>query len=206
MSIEYFLNAHIHLNLAIYYSMIGKFEQVKQSINITWFFAYIAIYVYAIWDSYRRTIDLNKTIQLAYKTTSRIQPFQFSTMEINTLEKKEPWVAFVWSFIMPGLGYFYLQRIPSILFTFFWWGLVLYFSKLNQGIFYSAIGDFEQAKSYMNVEWLLFVPSVYGFSMYNAYVMAVENNKIYKIEQSLFLKHKYQRQSFDEMFLTVKGV
>jgi hypothetical protein len=106
---------------------------------------------------------------------------------------------------MPGLSHIYLQRIPTILFSLFWWGVILYFSKLSQGIFYSMIGEFEQAKSVINVQWLLFIPSIYGFAMYNAYALTVENNKVFELEQSRFLKSTYQKQNFDEMFETVKG-
>lgn len=204
MTLEYILNDHIQLNMAIYFSMIGEFEQEKQTINVTWFFAYIAIYVFAIWDSYRRTVDLNKAYQLAYKETKSLQAFQLNVLEVNPLEKKKPWVSFIWSFIMPGLGHLYLQRIPTILYSFFWWGVILYFSKLNHGIVFSLVGEFEQAKSVINVQWLLFIPSIYGFSMYNAYALTVENNKLFEIEQSRFLKNNYQKQNYDDLFQSVR--
>jgi hypothetical protein len=88
MTVEYIINAHIHLNWAIYYSLIGEFELAKKIIDMTWFFAYVSIYVFSIWDSYRRTVDLNKEFQLAYKETTKIKPFQFTAMEINILVKK----------------------------------------------------------------------------------------------------------------------
>lgn len=114
MSVEYLLNSHIQLNLAIFYSFIGEFEQAKETINMTYLSAYASLYVFAIWDSYRRPVEINKVFQLAYKETTKIQPFHITAMEVNVLEKKEPWVAFAWSLIMPGLGQMYLHRLPTI--------------------------------------------------------------------------------------------
>jgi hypothetical protein len=61
---------------------------------------------------------------------------------------------------------------------------------------YTLLGDFQQAKSVLDMQWFLDVPSVYLFAMYDAYANTVENNKLYNWEQSKFLKRDYQNPNF----------
>lgn len=59
-----------------------------------------------------------------------------------------------------------------------------------------GLGDFNRAKAILNAEWLLFLPSIYFFSIYDAYVNTVENNKLFEIEQRKFLRDLYQSPNF----------
>jgi len=45
-------------------------------------------------------------------------------------------------------------------------------------------------------QWLLFMPSLYLFVIYDAYSLTVEFNKLFEIEQSKFLVDNYQDPSF----------
>lgn len=193
MSFEYFINTTSSLNTAIFLSMLGDFEQAKQIINTQWFLLYIVVYVFAIWDSYRRAIDLNGIYQLAYSESPQINPLVFSNVEINVLEKKTPWLVMCWSFLMPSIGYIYLHRVWSFLFSAVWWFIVVYFSNLLDGIHLTMLGQFDQAKAIIDPQWVLYLPSIYCFTMYNTYVMSVENNKLYEMCQARFLKEEYQQ-------------
>jgi hypothetical protein len=63
------------------------------------------------------------------------------------------------------------------------------------------LGDFKQAKSVLDMQWLLNMPSVYFFAMYDAYANTVANNKLYDWEQSKFLKRQYENSNFIMPFI-----
>lgn len=61
---------------------------------------------------------------------------------------------------------------------------------------FTALGLFAQAKAVIDPEWFMYLPSVYGFAVYDAYVNTVEYNRLFEKEQSAFLKNKYQNPMF----------
>ena len=101
---EVFINYNAHVNLAILYSLTGKFQMAKNIIDINWAILYIPTYVFAIYDSYRSTVDVNNNFILAAREDAEIVPFRVGELEINFLDKKSPWVAAVWSLLSPGAG------------------------------------------------------------------------------------------------------
>ena len=119
-----------------------------------------------------------------------------SFMEINALDKRSPWVAVSWTLVAPGLGHIYTHRIPTGFFLIIWWMVIAYYSFLFQGIQYSALGLFEQAKGIVEPKWIMFLPSIYGFACYDAYVNTVEFNRLFEKEQASFLRKKYQSPNF----------
>jgi len=56
---EVFLNYNAHINLAILYSFTGRFQMAKDVLDTTWVMFYAPTYLFAVWDSYRTTVDLN---------------------------------------------------------------------------------------------------------------------------------------------------
>jgi len=98
--------------------------------------------------------------------------------------------------LMPGLGQVYIHRIVTAFFGLTWFIAIAYISKLLPAIHYSFLGQFEEAKEILNIQWALNFPSIYGFAIYDAYTNTVENNKLYAWEQSKFLKKQYQSKSF----------
>ena len=52
------------------------------------------------------------------------------------------------------------------------------------------------AKSVVNWQWYLNIPSIYVYSMYDAYANCVEENNLYDWEQSKYLKKNYQNKNF----------
>lgn len=193
---EIFVNYKANINLLILYSFIGDFEKAKQVVDIRWMSLYIPTYIFAIWDSYRTTIDLNNAYKLAVRENAPITTFSIGAVEINYLDKRTPWVSAIWSILIPGSGQLYIHRLITALFVVLWWIAICYYSKLLPALHYTFLGDFEQAKSILDMHWFLNIPSLYFFAVYDAYVNTVENNNLYDWEQSNFLKREYQNPNF----------
>jgi len=194
---EVFINYQAHINLAILYSLVGKFEMAKDIIDINYALLYIPTYIFAIYDSYETTVDINNNFILAAREDAVINPFKIGAMEINFLDKKTPWVAAAWSLISPGAGQLYIHRIIVAAFILIWVVIVTYYSKLLPAIQYSLLGQLEKAKSVVNWQWLLNIPSIYMYAMYDAYTNCVEGNNLYDWEQSKYLKTNYQNKNFN---------
>lgn len=193
---EVIVNYKAHVNLLILYSFIGDFDKARAVVDIRWLSLYIPTYVFAIWDSYRTTIDLNHAYILAAREDAEIKPFKIGALEINYLDKRKPWISAIWSFLIPGSGELYIHRLISALFVIIWWVIICYLSGLLPCFHYTFIGDFTQAKSVLNMHWFLNIPSLYLFAAYDAYMNTVSNNKLFDWELSKYLKRQYQNSTF----------
>lgn len=193
---EIVINVNSRINEAMVYSFNGNFDMAKEVINTRWVLLYIPVYIHAIWDCYRQTVDLNKHYILAESESAPIVAFNMTGIALNYLDKRNPWVALVWTMLFPGLGHLYLHRIPTGFFLLIWCSIIVYFSHFLQGIHYVMLGMFQEAIHILDREWLLFLPSIYGFAIYESYVLAVEYNKVYKQEQRQFLEKNYQHTKF----------
>lgn len=193
---EVFINYKARINLLILYSFLGDFDAARNVVDIQWLTFYIPTYIFAIWDSYRTAVDMNHNYILAVREDAPIKPFHLSALEINYLDKRKPWIAAFWSLLMPGVGQLYLHRIVTATFIILFWIIVAFNSKILPLLHFTILGHFELARAVVNMQWFLNVPSVYLFSMYDAYVNSVENNKLYEWEQSKFLKSHYQSSAF----------
>ncbi|OLS41114.1 hypothetical protein [Bacillus sp. MRMR6] len=89
---------------------------------------------------------------------------------------KSPGAALVWSMVLPGFGQLYNKNyfIGGVLIVFEI--LVNVYSNLNLALLYSIKGDFLQAHEIINFKWGLFYPSLYCFSLWHAYNIAIANN------------------------------
>lgn len=197
---ELVINYMGNINLLILYSLTGQFEVAKEVVDIKWMTLYIPTYIFAIWDSYRTTIDLNHNYILAAREDAEFKPFKLSAMEINYIDKRNPWVAAAWSTLIPGSGQLYIHRIITALFVVFWWIVVCYFSSFLPAFHYTLLGDFTQARAVVDKHWFLNVASVYMFSIYDSYINTVENNKLYDWEQTKFFRRDYQNRNFPMPF------
>ncbi|MBP2634638.1 MAG: hypothetical protein H6Q72_545 [Firmicutes bacterium] len=193
---EMTVNTQGNVNLAILYSFTGRFDMAKEVVNNRWLLLYVLVFIYAVWDSYRLALQFNQLAILADRDEQTIQPVSMSFMEINALDRRSPWVAVAWTLMAPGLGHIYTHRIPTGFFLIIWWMVIAYFSFFFQGVQYTALGLFDQAKAIVDPEWLIFLPSIYGFGIYDAYVNTVEFNRLFEKEQAAFLKKKYQSLNF----------
>lgn len=192
---EIIINTLAGLNTAIYYSMIGEIETAKQSLNMKWIIAYISPYVFAIWDCYQRALGQNEDAMIAQKKGTHIISNEFSAFGLNRLEQKKPIVSLVWSFLAPFSGHIYINRTPIVL-VVPWLVLVVHLSNLLPAIHYSFIGDFNSAINSLDPQWLLYLPSLYGFAVYDAYVHTLEYNSLCKMYQKDLLESLYQSKDF----------
>lgn len=202
---ELFINYKAHINLAIFHSLIGNFDIAKEVLNIQWMLLYLPTYFFAIWNSYRNAVDLNMNYLLAAREDAPLKPFKIINLEINYLDKRSPLTGLAWSTLMPGTGLLYNHQIFCSLFILSGWITNVYFSNFLPAIQYSFMGNFELAKTVIDPQWLLNIPSIYMFSIYASYVKTVENNSLYEWEQSKFLKKHYQDKRFTMPALTCKG-
>jgi hypothetical protein len=193
---EVFINLKAHINLAILYSFTGRFQMAKDILDINWVLLYLPTYIFAIWNSYRLTVDLNNQYKLAAREDAEIKIFNISTIEVNYLDKRVPWHTAVWSALMPGLGQLLTHRIPAAIFVIIWFIVIAYLSKLLPAIHYTLMGQFNSAKSIIDPQWFLNIPSIYLGSIYGAYAFTATNNRLFDWEQAKFLKRNYQNLKF----------
>lgn len=192
---EMIINTLSGLNTAIYYSMIGDFQTAMEKLDTRWLLAYMSPYIFSIWDSYRRTIQQNEDYVIAQQIGYKIVTKDISAFGLNKLDHKKPIVAVLWSFLAPGAGHLYINRTP-IAFMVPWFVLVVYFSNVLPAAHFTLLGDFEKASNCLDPQWLLYLPSHYGFIVYDAYLHTLEFNKIYKMQQKRLLEEIYQNQNF----------
>lgn len=193
---ELVVNTNAKVDLGILYTFIGQFDTARHVVNIRWLLLYAAMYVYAISDSYRGTVDGNKLYLLAEREDAPVQVMAAKAVDINYLEKRSPWVAAAWSILSPGLGHLFMHRVIVGVFFIAWTITVIYFSHALEAFQFTMTGNFARAKSVLDMQWLMFLPSIYGFTIYDSYMWAVEDNKLFEKEQSRWLKGRYQSPDF----------
>lgn len=196
MAWELTVNVSSRLNVAIMYSFTGRFDQAREVLDPRWLILYVGVYVYGLWDSYRSTVDLNKFAVLAEREKSPVISYKMDSVEMNYLDKRSPWVAMIWSILMPGMGHLYTHRLPTGFIVLIWWIAITYFSRLLIAVHYSFLGQFQQATAVVDPLWLLFMPSLYLFAIYDSYSVTVEYNKLFALEQARFLEAHYQDADF----------
>jgi hypothetical protein len=197
---EMLVNTQSSLNTAIVYSFTGRFEMAAEIVDSRWLLLYAPVWVFGIWSSYRLAVDLNKLSILADRIHSPIDATTMSSFEINALDKRHPWVSIAWTILAPGLGHLYCHRIPTAFFVLIWWIGITYMSHLLQAVQYTVFGDFEQAKTVLNLEWFLYLPSIMGFAVYDAYINTIEYNRLFDMEQAAYLTREYQYPDFTMLY------
>jgi hypothetical protein len=189
---EFYANIHSNLNEAIFYSLTGQFEAAKAVINLRVYLLYLPIYLMAIWDSFKITIEINQLTILSEREGAYISPpLTFSDLEVNYLAKKNPLMAVFWTLFAPGLGHMYLKRMMMGFFILFIFIINVYYSKALLAFHLLVRGNFAAATRVVDKEWFLFFPSLYAFSIYDAYKNATEYIKLFKTEQKRYLEAEY---------------
>lgn len=198
---EIVINLNAHLNESILYSFTFHFDAAKQVLDTRWLILYAPTYLFAIWDSYRTAVDLNNQFELAVGEDAKVSPFVMHPLGINYLDKSSPRAAFFWSMTSPGVGQLIPHRFVVAFFILVWWIVFVYRADLLPAIHYTLLGKFDLARAVADHQWLLNIPSLYFFSIYDAYVNTVESNKLFDWEQAKYLKKEYQCGSFSMPFI-----
>lgn len=193
---ELFINQSIHLNSAMVYSFIGEIEKAKEVLDVRYMHLYIPVYIFAIWDSYRTTVDMNKIYLLNEKDAAAVERLVIKPFEINYLDKRNPFSAIMWSVTIPSLGQLYIHRIFAALFTLVMTVILVHFSHFIEAFHYLLVGELKKSTQVLNAQWLMYLPSFYLFTIYDSYMNVVENNKLYDSEQKRLLRKFYQSKSF----------
>ncbi len=189
---ELFINQKIQLNLAIVHTFNGQFQEARDVLDPKFVLLYLPIYIFAIYDSYRTTVDLNKVYLLAQRENGRFNTFSIGAMEINYLDKRKPLIALLWSMGVPSLGQLYLHRIILATFLLLSGVVIVWYSNVVLAVHYLLLGDVGASTSVLDKQWLLYFPSYYFFAMYDAYASTVENNKLFDEVQKRYLIENYQ--------------
>jgi hypothetical protein len=185
---ELVVNNLSHLNMGIAFSFLGRFDEAKAILNQDWALLYVAVYVYSIWDSYRCAVEIKKGHVLAEIEDAPVTPSDVSFFDVVVLDKKNPLVGSLWPVFTPGLGQLYGGSTVVGTFILAWWIYVCYRAAAVQTFFHSFLGDFDKATAFVDWQWFLFLPSMYAFAIYQAYVSVTENNTLFDIEQIRFLR------------------
>jgi TM2 domain-containing membrane protein YozV len=193
---EVVVNLSAHVNLSMVYSFQGNIDMAKDVLNTRWLLMYIPVYIFGIWDSYRTTVDMNRVYLLADREDHRFNTYAIGALEINYLDKRNPVLSIIWSLFIPGLGQLYIHRILTALFVIVGLVVFFYYSHVQEAGSLLFLGKVKEATSVLNPEWLLFLPSHYGFSLYDSYMNTVENNKLFEKELRGHLQENYQSPGF----------
>lgn len=193
---EVIVNVNANINYSMIYSFQGNIDMAKEVIDTRWLLMYIPVYLFGIWDSYRTTVDINRIYLLADREDHRFNTYAIGALEINYLDKRNPMVSMMWSLFIPGLGQLYIHRILTAIFVIIWLVIFYYFSHVQEAIVLLILGDIKEATSVLRPEWLLFIPSHYGFAIYDSYINTVENNKLFEKDLRKHLTLNYQSERF----------
>jgi len=190
---EVFINTFAHINEAMVLSFCGKFEQASLILEPKWAFGYLTTYLVTIWDSYRSTLYQNKLCHIAYLENHSVSRLKIIPNEIQYIERKKPFISAIYSFFFPGLGQLYNHQVGLAFYAMFWWWIYITFSNLHEAILTLVLGSLADSSSILHPHWLLFMPSVLGGSIYQAYVTTIGHNKLYRIAQRQHLTERYRQ-------------
>jgi TM2 domain-containing membrane protein YozV len=193
---EVIVNYNAKINLAMVHSFCGDIDKAKDVLDPRWMLMYIPVYLFGIWDSYRTSVDMNKVYLLAEKENAPFNSFSIGAMEINYLDKRKPGMSVIWSLFMPGLGQLHIHRVVTAFFAMAWTIVFLYFSKLLLAVHFLFLGEIAKSTAVLDKQWLLFMPSMWGFAVYDSYVNTVENNKLFDTEQNDYLTKNFGNPDF----------
>ncbi|MEI5905927.1 hypothetical protein WAK64_02450 [Bacillus spongiae] len=198
---EVIVNSLAHLNEGIYYSMVGEFEQAVHVLNVQYLVLYSPIYIYIIWDSYRCTQEINHLTRAVFQEKkSSIHQQNMDIIDHNVNLKRNPIQSIIWSMLFPSLGYMYNNKFLSFIFGLLLWVTLSTLSHVYDGLYYSYIGDFQLAIDTVKPKWLLFLPSIYVFFAYHAFVDSVEHNRLSEFMNKIKLAKKFNPKSFKMPF------
>lgn len=193
---EVIVNYSANINLAMVHSFCGNIEQAKEALDVRWMLMYIPVYLFGIWDSYRTCMDMNKVYLLSEREDAPFNSFSIGALEINYLDKRQPVMSVIWSLFMPGLGQLHIHRLLTAFFALVWTIVFLYFSKTLVAVHHLFLGNISRATAVLDKQWLMYMPSMWGFAVYDSYMNTVENNKLFDSEQKDYLIKHFQRPGF----------
>ncbi len=124
-------------------------------------------------------------------TKPRLSKMYMGNWGINHLHKTNPWVAAWWSAALPGFGH--MQMGMYLKGAVFLSGEILlnFFGKINLALFYTLNLQFEKVQQVINYDCAFLYVSIWVFSIWDSYRLAVEVNKLD------FLESKQKERQFE---------
>ncbi|WP_127531132.1 hypothetical protein [Paenibacillus kobensis] len=197
---EVIINTLGHINEAIVYTLCGRFELATKTLEPQWMYGYVAVYFYAMWSSYRTAFTLNRLSRLSELENITITRLKIFAFEIQFLERKNPVMGALWSFAFPGLGFLYNQRIVLGVYAIAWWWIKGTLAHAFESLFLLFSGRLGDSVAVLNPQWLLFMPSILGGTIYFAYMQAIDQNRLFISEQDQFFAEQYGGSKVHRLF------
>lgn len=191
MFFEIVINFKAQLNHGILFTFTGNFEKAGEVVDTEWALIYGALLCFAIFDSYRISVELNLIFGIEKYKKKKYSFMKMKSTGMNYIDRGNPWVAAAWSSLLPGFGHMYNMKAVKGLIILGWFLAIVYFSHVNAGIIATFTGKYLKARAIVNYQWLMFFPSIYLFSMWDAHNDAVEMNKLFAEEQTNHLLKNY---------------
>lgn len=190
MSGEIYINLKASINLSIFYTFIGDFEKANHVLSERWVLFYMAVWCFAIFDSWKLSMEVNKICELEENQETRY----FKRMDIfgfsrNQLDQRPPIFSAFFSTVLGGMGQIYNGQYVKGFLLVGWAIAINYYAQTNHLLNKLLMGQ-EVHLENINWEWLLFLPSIYGFCIWDAYMSATEINKLLVEEQRYHFSQK----------------
>jgi TM2 domain-containing membrane protein YozV len=168
-----------HVNHAIYHSLRGEHDIAREVLNYRFALIYPLFYVFAMYDAYRVCVELNALESLErVQKQRRYQHISISLIGISIVQRRVPYLAALWSAIIPGFGQLYLDRGLKALCMMAWYLTVIFQSNLSMAALHILRGEMAQATAVIDFQWFLFWPSIFMFGIVDAYHDCVEENNL----------------------------
>ena len=193
---EILLNFASNVNTAIFHTLSGRFDLARNVLDMRWFALYMTVYCFAIFDSYHETIVINNAYRLADRENAQITSFKINANSFTILNSISPYMAALLSAVMPGVGCFFIQRMNRAFYLMAIWTFMAALSGVFTANILTFSGQFEAAKQALNIQWFMNLPSIWLFSVYEAYQCSLENNRLFRRELRQYLQAEYQNAGF----------
>lgn len=190
MSGEIFINLKACINLAIFYTFTGNFNKANHVLSNRWSLFYMAIWIFSIYDAWRLTIETNRICELEEGQEKRyFKRMDMSKFSINKIEERPPLLAAFFSAVLGGMGQLYNNQFLKGFILIGWTIVINVYAQTNHLLEKLFLGKGIYLMQ-IDWQWLLFVPSIYGFCVWDSYVCAVEINKLLVEEQRYCFSQK----------------
>jgi len=73
-----------------------------------------------------------------------------------------------------------------------WWWFYLTVARVHESFYHLVMGNIQHSVAILSPHWLLFMPSIWGGSMYYAFVVSRDHNRLFRREQRQYLAKRYR--------------
>lgn len=99
----------------------------------------------------------------------------------SLLHYRKPFVIAWWGAAFPGFGHFMLSKYLTAFILISWEVIINNLAHLNEAIFLTMIGKFDEAIAVLDEHWIILYICMYVFSIWDSYRLTIELNKHYSL-------------------------